>query len=169
MSNFEFVCFDIEANGFRPNTIFCICITDLVTRESRSYYGDDIPEALILLSEAKLVVGHFIRGYDCPVIERLTDGVIVFDPLQIIDTLDMSKKLTDFRKHSLQMWGEIFGLPKRESPLFESFSPEMVPYCERDVEINVMVFFHLVEKYLEGDRKTWFRNCEKLEEFFAAL
>jgi DNA polymerase III epsilon subunit-like protein len=169
-STWEFIGYDIEANGFKPNVIFCICMTDLLTLESKTYYGDDIPEACFILGEAKMVVGHYIRGYDCPVIEKLTDGMITFTEEAKVDTLDMSKRLYPSRqKHSLEMWGEEFGMPKLKSPLFEKFDPAMLPYCRRDVEITVKLFFHLVEKYLEADGKTTFRNHEALNEFFARL
>jgi DNA polymerase III epsilon subunit-like protein len=165
----KYVAFDLEADGFKPSVIFCICITDLLSMESRSYSGDDIPEALILLAEAVMVVGHYIRGYDCPVIERLTDGMITFTEEAKVDTLDMSKKLTSRQKHSLEIWGGDFGLPKLPSPLFERFDPKMIPYCERDVAITVKVFFHLLELYLESDCKKTFRNHEALAGFLEKL
>lgn len=169
-STWEFIGFDIEANGFKPNVIFCICMTDLLSLESRTFYGDDLAEACAILGEAKLVVGHYIRGYDCPVIEKLTDGLIKFEDAAMLDTLDMSKRLCPKRqKHSLEVWGEEFGLPKLKSPLFEVFDPAMLPYCNRDVEITVKLFFHLVEVYLSGDCKTTFRNSAALDDFFTRL
>lgn len=161
--------FDIEANGFKPTEIFCICITDLVSRESISYPPDAIAEAMIRLSEADIIIGHYIRGYDCPVIEKLSDGVITFDKNKMIDTLDMSRALTSSPKHSLKYWGELLGRNKLEQPLFESYTPELIPYCERDVEITVEIFDLLVEEYLFQDRKKAFKNCELLEHYFAAI
>lgn len=169
MSDFEYIVWDIEANGFKPSEIFCIGMTDLLSGESKMFYGDDIAEACLILSEAKLIIGHYIRGYDCPVIERLTEGMVLFNPAAIIDTLDMSKRLTDNQKHSLEHWGNFFGLPKLPSPLFERFDPKMLPYCERDVAITVKLFWHLLEIYLEGGCKTSFRNHEALEQLFARL
>lgn len=169
MSDFEYIGYDVEANGFVPTKIFCICMTDLISFEEKTFYGEDIAEACIILASAKMVVGHYIRGYDCPVIERLTDGMVKFSPDAIVDTLDMSKKLTKQQKHSLEYWGGVLGLPKLASPLFEHFTPAMLPYCERDVAITVKLFYHLVEKYLEGDCKTTFRNHEALDAFLAII
>jgi DNA polymerase III alpha subunit (gram-positive type) len=168
MSNWEYVVWDIEANGFQPSTIFCICITDLLTQEQRMFTGDEIADACVLLQEAKMIVGHYIRGYDCPVIERLTGGMIKFKPETIVDTLDMSKKLTSHKKHGLEFWGERFGLPKMPSPLFERYTPELLPYCRRDVDINVKLFFHLLEIYLEAPVAE-FRNHERLALFVEAF
>lgn len=159
--------YDIEANGFKPTEIFCVSITDLLTLEKQFYPPDDIPEACLRLQDADIIVGHYIRGYDCPVIERLTQGLIQFREEQKIDTLDMSKALTNNRKHSLEMWGEIFGIPKLTQPLFERYTPEMEPYCNRDVEINVLVFYYLLERYMEEPR--WFRNHEALQGFINAM
>lgn len=172
MDSFKFVGFDIEANGFTPTEIFCICMTDLLTGEERTYGQDEIAEACLVLEGAEMLVGHYIRGYDCPVIEKLTDGLIQFDRDKLVDTLDMSKALTSKakgQKHSLKVWGNILGLPKLDSPLFEHYTPTMLPYCQRDVAITVKLFHHLLEIYLEGDRAVSFKNAEKLEEYFAAL
>lgn len=169
MSDFRYVVFDIEANGFRPTEIFCIGMTDLLTNEKRMYDQNFIAEACLVLLDAKMIVGHHIRGYDCPVIEKLTDGLVQFDKSKMIDTLDMSKALTNNKKHSLKFWGNKLGLEKMDSPLFEHYSPAMLPYCERDVEVTVRLFHHLLEIYLEGDRKKTFRNSEYLETFFEAL
>lgn len=169
MSDFRFVAFDIEANGFKPTEIFCIGITDLLSGEKLMLPPDLIAEGCMLLSEAEMLVGHHIRGYDCPVIEKLSDGLVKFDYSKVVDTLDMSKSLTDNSKHSLEYWGEILGLPKLPSPLFEKYTPNMLTYCERDVELTVKVFNHLSEVYLINDRATKFRNSDHLENFFEML
>ena len=159
--------FDLEANGFKPTEIFCIGVTNLLTTERLMFDRDTIAEGCMLLKDADIIVGHYIRGYDCPVIERLTKGMITFDNNKMIDTLDMSKAMTKNPKHSLAFWGDYFGIPKFESPLFESYNPVMLPYCERDVEITVRLFYHLLEKYI--DDGTEFRNHEALGLFIQEL
>lgn len=166
-SDFKFVAWDIEANGFKPNKIFCIAVTDLVTGDKKMFTPDTIAEGCVLLVEAEMLVGHYIRGYDCPVIEKLSQGLVSFDADKIVDTLDMSKALTNNAKHSLKVWGDIFGIPKMESPLFESYSPAMLPYCERDVEITVKLFYHLLETYIDTGKE--FRNHEKLAQYIDAI
>ena len=168
-SSWKYICFDLEANGFKPTEIFCIGVADLLTGEKMMLPPDAIAEGCVLLSEAEMLVGHYIRGYDCPVIERLSGGVVEFDRGKIIDTLDMSKTLTNNQKHSLEYWGEILGLPKLPSPLFEKYTPQMLTYCERDLDLTVRLFDHLVELYLKEDRKKQFRNSDHLEIFFETL
>lgn len=168
--DWKFICFDVEANGFTPSEMYCICMTDLLTGEELTFEQDRIAEGCIILADADMLVGHYIRGYDCPTIEKLTDGLIKFDKNKLVDTLDMSKALVkENKKHSLRVWGDFLGLPKLESPLFEQYTPAMIPYCQRDVAVNVKLFGHLLEIYLENERRIKFRNAEKLEDFFKAL
>lgn len=171
-SLWRFLVFDIEANGFKPDTLFCIGITDAETLEHEMFYGDDIVKALIRLEEAELVIGHAIRTYDCPVLENLTDGLLDFQDDQKLDTLDMSRALRRGQpKHGLEYWGDAIGYPKGKQPLFEKFDPEMLPYCSRDVLITVHVFFILVEEYLAlpKDKRPSFRNSAAIEKFITAI
>lgn len=143
-----YILFDIECDGFFPNQLFVICITDLVTRAKKTYVGiDAIAEAIDRIGKARMVVGHFIKGFDLPVIKRLAGMSVNKD--RVIDTVDLSRRLCDLPDHKLKTWGEIVGLPKLDAPLFEEFSPEMVPYCERDVEVNEIVFFVLLEIWID--------------------
>jgi len=121
-------------------------IIDLVTDEYTAYIGDDeVPEGLMRLAEAELVVGHNFRGYDAPVIKRLSGGLI--DLTQVEDTLDLSRRLFPSRpSHSLEAWGLEFGYPKLHFKDFSKFSPEMVPYCERDVRLNKRLYEYLLDK-----------------------
>jgi hypothetical protein len=122
MANWEYILFDLECNGFKPTKIWCICMTDLITRENRSFVGPAaIAEAIILLQDAK-----------------------TFDRDKILDTLYLSKALVKMDDHKLESWGEILGVPKLPTPFsFYRYDARMVPYCERDVELNVQVFLAL--------------------------
>lgn len=160
-----YLLFDIECDGFYPNTIFVIVIYDLVHRRRQTYVGlDEVAEAIHRLTEARMVAGHFIRGFDLPVIKRLTGAVVEKD--RTVDTVTLSKKLCDLKDHKLATWGEIVGLEKLDSPLFESFTPEMVPYCERDVDVNVLVFDVLLELLIETEQV---RDYPILVEYLSAL
>jgi hypothetical protein len=159
--DFTALVFDIEADGFKPSQIFCISVTDIFTGDRVIYTPDTVAEGCIHLETADILIGHYIRGYDCPVIERLSQGLVSFHTDKLLDTLDMSKALTSRQKHSLATWGEEFGIPKLTSPIFERYTPAMLPYCNRDVEINVALFYHLVERYLENPKP--FRNHEALD------
>jgi hypothetical protein len=145
MSNWEYILFDLECNGFKPTKIWCICMTDLITRENRSFVGPAaIAEAIILLQDAKMIAGHNIKTFDVRVIEKITEGAVTFDRDKILDTLYLSKALVKMDDHKLESWGEILGVPKLSTPFsFYRYDPRMVPYCERDVELNVQVFLAL--------------------------
>jgi DNA polymerase-1 len=142
----EYLLGDIETNGLKPDRIWMVGIIDLVTDEYTAYIGDDeVPVGLMRLAEAELVVGHNFKGYDAPVIKRLSDGLI--DLTRVEDTLDLSRRLFPNRSsHSLEAWGLEFGYPKLHFKDFSKFSPEMVPYCERDVRLNKRLYEFLLDK-----------------------
>lgn len=145
MSKWEYVLFDLECDGFKPTRIWVIVLLDLITRERKAFVGmDAIAQALLLLQDAKLLVGHNIKSFDCRVIEKLTENAIQFDRDRILDTLHLSKALVKMDDHKLDSWGQILGLPKLETPFgFFKWDPRMVPYCERDVDLNLQVFLAL--------------------------
>ena len=145
MSKWEYVLFDIECNGFKPDKIWVICMLDLVTREKKSCVGSlAIAEGIHILQEAKMLVGHNIKSFDIRVIEKIMDGAVTFDRERVVDTLYMSKALAKMDNHRLEGWGEILGVPKLDTPFsFYRYDPRMVPYCERDVELNREVFLAL--------------------------
>lgn len=145
MANWEYILFDLECDGFKPKQIWCICMVDLITREKASFVGSEaIAEAIFRLQAAKLLVGHNIKSFDVRVIEKLTEGAVQFDRNRILDTLYLSKAMTTMDNHKLEGWGEILGVPKLDTPFsFYRFDPRMVPYCERDVELNLQVFLAL--------------------------
>ena len=146
-----YIIFDIETDGVNPKEIYMICMTDVVTWESKTYVGlEQVCEAIQVLDNAKMVCGHAIKFFDCAVIERLTENAVSFPATKTVDTLEMSKHLAkEMRAHGLKAWGEVLGLPKLEQPDFDAgFSEEWIPYCERDVELNVKVFLNLLERLL---------------------
>lgn len=138
---------DTETNGLKPSIIWVLGILDYETNEYTSYTGDDVPIGLLRLIEADVIVGHNWRGYDQPHITRLTEGLIQVPNEKIVDTLELSRKMVKMKNHGLESWGELFGLPKTKNtiPDFDRFWPEMVPYCQRDVEITKKVFDLMIE------------------------
>ena len=145
MSNWEYILFDLECDGFKPKQIWCICMVDLITRQRESFVGPDrIALAIVRLQAAKLLVGHNIKSFDIRVIEKITEGVVQFDRDKILDTLHLSKAMVKMDDHKLDSWGQILGKPKLNTPFsFYRFDPRMVPYCERDVDLNLDVFLAL--------------------------
>ena len=143
--------FDIEANGLlqktseipEATTAWCTVTHDLYTGVVQSYPPDSIGESIDSLRAAECLVGHNIIGYDLKLLWRLY-GEWDTHPL-ILDTLVVSRALNPERKggHSLAAWGERLGFPKGDFHEFDKYSPEMLTYCERDVELNVAVLREL--------------------------
>ncbi|WP_115746952.1 ribonuclease H-like domain-containing protein [Escherichia coli] len=135
--------FDIETNGLEPDTIWCIGISDYESGITELFKGDDVPLAIMILSEADLLVGHNILGYDVPVIEKLS-GVSLRD-IPMVDTLELSRQLHPTRlKHSLESWGRTLGFPKGHHVDWHEPSEAMFTYCVRDVELTTRLFETLV-------------------------
>lgn len=128
--------------------------------------------------ECPRIIGHFILGYDNFVIQNLlgidfTVGkdTIAGQQVQFIDTLYLSMFLNPDRSgHSIEYFGEVLGLPKidyREKAIelgiikgnspkgaeFMQWHPEMDIYCDRDVDVNILVLEYLKKEWLEVYRK----------------
>lgn len=139
--------FDIECNGFKPSTIWMIGVIDLATDAFTAYVGDDVALGIARLAEADCLVGHYIKGFDIPVIERLTDGAVQFAQDRLIDTVELSRALfPSLENHKLKTWGEILGVPKMEFTDFDRFDPRMVDYCERDCRTNQALYEFLISQ-----------------------
>ena len=117
--------FDIETNGLLPNmdTVHCLVIKDLETKELLSFQPKEVEKGLQLLSEADLLIGHNILKFDIPAIKHVYPKWETKADLK--DTLVISRliwadiKDLDFKnfhsnkkfppkmigKHSLESWG----------------------------------------------------------------
>jgi len=162
--------FDCETNGlyFDVTELHCICTADLDTGERRSFYGDTLEEGLAYLSEAEVLAGHNIIGYDLVVLNKLKgfkSKAKVFDTLvasrllypemkkfhyPLIESMYSEGKLSAeaYKKlrgrmlalsHSLEAWGYRLGELKGDYKAtndFSTFTPEMLAYCEQDVNVS---------------------------------
>ncbi len=160
---------DLETNGLlyetdrapKATTIWMVGLLDFDTEEFEYYsgYEDDDPRSvmagLMKMAEADLLIGHNLLGYDIPLIEQFTNRLLTFDRARIIDTLLMSRRLVNMPRHRLYDWGDMLGYPKFPQPDFATFSPEMIPYCERDCRLNKVVFQTLsdIEQEFQGYRE----------------
>lgn len=176
------IVFDIEADGFifESTKVWTICLTHVQTGEKLRINPFKDVEAkqkfldfVFSFGECPSIIGHFILGYDCFVIQNILDigftvgkDTLNGQPVQFIDTLYLSMFLNPDRQgHSIESFGEILGLEKidyrekaielglieRNSPKgaeFMQWHPEMDVYCERDVDVNVKVL-----KYLKNEWK----------------
>ena len=97
-------------------------------------------------------------SFDAPILNRLTGSAIA--PAQVRDTLIESQLFNPVRDggHSLQSWGERFGFLKIDYHDFEYYTPEMLEYCKRDVDLT-----HKVAQKLEEESKGFSDACYNLE------
>jgi hypothetical protein len=171
MSSWQYILFDIECNGFKPTKIWVISMIDLITRQKESFVGPErIAVAILRLQEARLLVGHNIKTFDVRVIEKIMEGAVTFDRARILDTLNLSKALVKMDDHKLETWGEVLGVPKLATPFsFYRYDPRMVPYCERDVELNLAVFLALWSLLEARHGETLPAKWQVLKEYREAL
>ncbi len=135
------IILDIEANGLRPDTIWCIVAKEVEYGTTNVFIGEDIFEFAdwVRLNNITHICGHNIIGYDLPVLERLT-GFKWEKAVQ--DTLVMSRLGHPNREagHSLESWGNRLGFSKGDHSEWGEFSWDMVEYCKRDVELTEKVY-----------------------------
>ena len=142
-TSFE-VVFDIETDGLDATKIWCMVIKEL-NGPIHKFGPDQLYQGINLLQEADVLIGHNIIGFDVPVIERLYNIKLKG---KIKDTLVMSRLFNPVQEngHSLKTWGYRVGFPKKEQPdTFDTYTPDMLDYCSRDVRLNEMVYNQLIK------------------------
>ena len=138
--------FDTESDGFveEATTAWCACTTDNRGR-TRSYPTDKIPEFLSVLRGADLIVAHHLIGHDLPLLEKIHGYV---HKGLVLDTLILSRLLNPdlIGGHSIEAWGERFGVPKPVHEDWSKYSPEMLHRCSVDTDINHRLLYHLMKE-----------------------
>lgn len=159
---------------------------------------------LFSFGDKPTVIGHFILGYDAFVLQNILNleftvgkDTIEGHPVQFIDTLYLSMFLNPDREgHSVEAFGQMLGLAKidyRERAIelgiipknadkgeeFMQWHPEMDVYCERDVEVNVLIYEQLKKEWQEvygkafeitdafrcGQKSFYLMSCQELAGF----
>lgn len=142
---------DIEANALtNPDRIWLVVMKNIDTGEYFKYYDltkrKDESERFIrdcetLWKANGVLIGHNLLGYDWPVLNSTGQGSTPVDGLSLVDTLILSKLIDYSRKgHSIEDYGEEFGLPKGKFSDFTKYSKEMEDYCVRDVDICEKIY-----------------------------
>jgi len=136
--------FDIETDGIKPTMVHCIVVLNVDTEELYRFDPLTITEGIKLLQKATKLIGHNILCYDIPVIKNLL-GVDLSDK-KIIDTLVLSRLFNPSREggHGLESWGHRLKYHKgdygKNIEAWDSYNPEMMVYCIRDVLLNLKVY-----------------------------
>lgn len=99
------------------------------------------------LTNADMLIGHNIIGYDLPLIKKL-EGWSPRDNVIIRDTYLMSCLFygTRLKSHSLKAWGQRLGEYKGDFTDFSRYSEEMAGYCAQDVKVMRLTYNYLCEK-----------------------
>lgn len=182
------LCFDIESNGLLDEVtlVHCIVTHDVDTNEVKSYRPHEIEAALKDLADADVLIGHNIIGYDLIALKKLYDFIYTG---KVVDTLIMSRLASTNRPmhprcpktiwdehnqknktvgpHTLMNLGFLAGVNKGDfgtDASWETFSEEMLKYCEQDVAVNVAVF-DMLNRELRG----FSDYCVDLEMEVAAI
>ena len=182
--------FDIETNGLPRqglDRVHCVVVKDLdngeVYRFNDTGSADSVTNAITLLQEADVLVGHNIVGFDIPVIQELYP--FFASKATLYDTLILSRMFfpdilkDDFRKkpigmptklfgrHSLESWGYRLGDYKGEfgkTTDWSDWSQDMEDYCEQDVHVVETLF-----KLFESKDFYKYADAVKLEHDLAVI
>ena len=173
------VIFDIETDGLLEDCtkVYCIVLFDLETGKLHSFSGEETVDALFFLKNSERIIGHNIISFDLPVLEKIYKWKPPSN-IDIVDTLVMSKLIYPDRavrdskknsidkslygRHSLKSWGQRLGLWKGDFTDFTQFSKEMLVYCERDVELNALLYKKLQEAKFSNESIELEHNIHKI-------
>jgi len=156
------LCLDLEADGFQEDVtiMHCLVAKELETGEVFKFYEDTASSFTELLTNADVLVGHNLIGYDFDILKMFygwepREGTVVVDTLVWSQVLNpdrqlpkrcptsyknpITNKLDRVTPHSLAAWGYRVGRGKPQHYDWTTFSPEMLHRCEEDVEITELV------------------------------
>lgn len=159
------VIIDIETNALEnPDKIWVVVCHELETNIYKRYKESEKNDFLEFSKKVDLWVGHNFLGFDYPVLNRLWGLDVITVGNKVIDTLIIGK-MYDFGReggHSIEQYGQEFGLPKLPFDDFTKYSQTMEDYCVRDVEITTKVY----EKYLSYIKDPSQKDAIMLEHSF---
>lgn len=150
---------DIEANGLKPDQIFCVVCKEHESGKVHKFVDkrwNSGHKTLEDFDEFAKGVTHWVfhngLGYDLPVLKKLR-GISVKISEQT-DTLVLSRLFYCLREtpkgaksaHSLEAWGLRLGFPKTHYTNFEYYEEEMLDYCENDVEVLDKTYRYLMKE-----------------------
>jgi len=127
---------DIETDSLNATKIHCIVAQHYQTGEIRKWVGEECKQFGEWSKKIDQYIMHNGISFDAPTLNRLTGSKI--RPDQVRDTLLESQLYNPVRDkgHSLASWGERLGFSKLDFEEFDYYTPEMLEYCQRDVELT---------------------------------
>jgi DNA polymerase-1 len=164
--------FDIESDDLLEGCtkMHVLYTKDSTTNEKKYWLENDLGWQAELNS-ADAIVGHNIVAFDLPALKKLFN----WEPdksVKVYDTLILSYVL-DYRRfgkggHSLDAWGNQLGLLKIDFNDYSKFTQEMLVYCERDVDLNLLVFKKLMtELRIQSPKAPYLKTYIKAEHYMS--
>jgi len=149
---------DIETNSLEADVLHCIVARSCTSSDERVWIGDECREFPEWSKRIDQFIMHNGISFDAPVLNRLTGSNIKLS--QIRDTLIESQLYNPIREggHSLESWGERLKFPKETFNDFRYYSPEMLEYCKKDVELT-----RKLAKQMEHEGQGFSTRSYKLE------
>jgi DNA polymerase-1 len=150
---------DCETDGLDPDNLWCVVNKEL---GEKSYKSWDVTSGYdTFIDYAKTVdrwVFHNGISYDGPVLNKLL-GSTVIDPFKIVDTFVVSRLVnyTGYNGHGLDEIGKSLGQAKTVFNDWEKFTPEMLSYCEDDVDLGTKIY-RKYERYINDP--AWAKSME---------
>jgi DNA polymerase-1 len=145
------VC-DCETNGLKnPSRLWIIVCREVSSRKVEIFLEPDRnPEPFLkYASTVTGWIGHNFLAFDYRQINRLIPGAYI-DPGTVIDTLIVSRLVNFLRDgHSLEDYGEEFGVPKVGNEDWSQLTQQMIDRCVSDTDINLRLYLRL-QKYIES-------------------
>jgi DNA polymerase I-like protein with 3'-5' exonuclease and polymerase domains len=160
-------CFDVETDGLLPELtkIHCLVIQDVDTGEVFKYPPGEVKEGLKKLAYADVLIAHNGIGFDLPAIQKIYPKFKSKPWGKVLDTLVYAKLVWSNRRdldfglfqknklegkyigsHSLKSYGYRLGILKgdfSEGTDWQTYSEDMLSYCEQDVAVTTALFKQL--------------------------
>lgn len=148
----KILIYDVETDNLLLDAtrMWCLVTKDLHTGEVKRYTEDRLSEAFKELCSADRLIGHNCRGFDDPVSARLIGNNHLDLMPPSIDTMLISRLVYPDRKnnpvggHSLEAWGKFLNCHKGDYTDFSQYTPEMLEYCEQDVNVTEKIYRYLL-------------------------
>ena len=155
---------DIETDGIDANIIHCIVARSYGSDKEKIWIGDECQQFGDWSRQIDQFIMHNGISFDAPILNRLTGSQIKLS--QVRDTLIESQLYNPIRDggHSLEAWGERLQFPKGNFTEFKYYTPEMLEYCKKDVELTGKL-----AKTMEEEGKRFSSQSYELERKVRAI
>jgi len=147
------ILYDLEANGFLETVtkIHCCVLYNTDTGKYKKFTPEDINLLPSFLDKCTNLVAHNQIGYDLKVLKKIFNYEYKG---KIDDTLLLSRIIWPDREggknpHSIESYGNEFGVPKPLHEDWEVFSEEMLHRCTEDVNILIKLWEKISSKIEE--------------------